>query len=146
MKFVQVERKGKVMFKWFPLLLIAVFVYAGLAASSDGEPVAMLLDRVLIAIPMNSDNMLSISVGTAFIIFSFALLFCEVLRAISSNKDATVNHVISVITFLIAFGLFLTRPAYFSIPFLFVVLFALLDVVNGIIIWGIVRKVRSDSR
>ena len=122
------------MFRAFPLLFIAIAFYAlltfggGMFAHHDMHA---FLDREITGITLISTDRWSFRVGDAFLIVSLVLLFVEVVKATRTTTKELINHVLSMLTFVIALILFITVKGFATSTFLLMTFMTLFDVIAG---------------
>jgi hypothetical protein len=92
------------------------------------------------SINMMSGDLWSISGGTVFIMFSMVLLFIELLRATSSGSASIMNHAFSVVVFVSALLLFITRPGYGNSTFFIFVAMSFMDFMAGFVITTVTQR------
>ena len=126
------------MFSMFPLLFLSFLFYTGLSfsigAGWDDEPLA--------AITMVSGARWEVSGGDVFLLFSFVLLFIEILRSTGTGTDSIVNHVISALAFICGLFCFLIVGRYATSTFFLLVIMMLIDMLAGFVIT--IRAARRD--
>lgn len=110
----------------FPLLAIVVALYSLLAWLAPGW-----LATVQIEIPLLSGQSLGFQGGDLLLVLGLILLCVEVYRATSSSGGAILNHVLSLVVFIIALVELLVVPQLGSIGFFLIVLMTLSDVIAG---------------
>ena len=110
----------------FPLLAIIVMLYSGFALTAPGW-----LDAVQFELPLLSGRSLPFYGGDLLLVLALILLCVEVYRATSSSTGAILNHVLSLVGFIIALIEFLVLPRMANITFFLIVLMTLSDVIAG---------------
>lgn len=121
------------MLRAFPMLLVVVILYNLLAfgGAAAGHPIAFMLTRTFMPIPMFSGDKWSISLGDGLLLIGFLLLFMEVVGATRSCSRVLVNHGLSLLTFVIALVEFIVLKGFSTSVFFFILVMALFDVVAG---------------
>ena len=113
-----------------PLLIIPFIVYNIVAfVFFGGDPAGW--GNTLFAIPMVSGTPWAVSAGDAMIVLSLLLLFFELLK---STRIATANileHMTSMVVFVVLLIEFLLVGAASSSVFFLILVMALIDVVAG---------------
>lgn len=113
-----------------PLLIIPFIVYNIVAfVFFGGDPAGW--SNTLFAIPMVSGTPWAVSAGDAMIVLSLLLLFFELLK---STRIATANileHMTSMVVFVVLLIEFLLVGAASSSVFFLILVMALIDVVAG---------------
>jgi hypothetical protein len=116
----------------FPLLAISLTLFALLnLISSAGSPWYL---RETLSIHQMSGDVWQIRGGDVFLSFSMILLFVEIIRATSTSGESIINHALSVLVFVAAVLLFVSRPGYGNSTFFMFTGMTLLDFVAGFII------------
>ena len=110
----------------FPLLAIIVAVYTLLALAAPGW-----LDGVLFVLPLLSRAALPFRGGDLLLVIGLILLCVEVYRATSSSTGAILNHVLSLVVFIIALIELLVMPRMANMTFFLIVLMTVSDVIAG---------------
>ena len=110
----------------FPLLAIIVAAYTALALVAP-----TWLDGVLFALPLLSESMLPFRGGDLLLVLGLFLLCVEVYRATSSSTAAILNHVLSLVVFIVALIDLLVMPRMANMTFFLIVLMTLSDVIAG---------------
>lgn len=110
----------------FPLLAIVVFIYTAIAFTAPGW-----LETAQFAIPLLSDNALLFRGGDVLVVLGLVLLCIEVYRATSSSQGAILNHVLSLVVFIIALIELLVLRPMANVTFFLIVLMTASDVIAG---------------
>ena len=110
----------------FPLLAIVVFLYSAFARAAPGW-----LDAVQFVLPLLSGNGLPFRGGDILLVLSLVLLCFEVYRATSSSKGAVLNHVLSLVVFIIALIELLVMRQMANMTFFLIMLMTASDVIAG---------------
>jgi hypothetical protein len=110
----------------FPLLAIIVAAYTLLARVAPGW-----LDAVLFDLPLLSGATLSFQGGDLLLVIGLFLLCVEIYRATSSSTGAILNHVLSLVVFIIALIELLVMPRMANMTFFLIVLMTASDVIAG---------------
>ena len=110
----------------FPLLAIIVAAYTLLALVAPAW-----LEAVLFGLPLLSGAMLLFRGGDLLLVIGLLLLCVEIYRATSSATGAILNHVLSLIVFIIALIELIVMPRMANMTFFLIVLMTLSDVIAG---------------
>ena len=110
----------------FPLLAIIVAAYTLLALAAPGW-----LDAVLFGLPLLSRAALLFRGGDLLLVIGLILLCVEVYRATSSSTGAILNHVLSLVVFILALIELLVMPQMANMTFFLIVLMTASDVIAG---------------
>ena len=110
----------------FPLLAIIVVVYSLFALTVPGW-----LEAVLFGLPLLSGMTLPFRGGDLLLVLGLILLCVEVYRATSSSTGAILNHVLSLVVFIIALIELMIMPRMANMTFFLIVLMTLSDVIAG---------------
>ena len=113
-----------------PLLALTLAAYNLVILLRDDQA----LTAVLWTIGMDSGAIWSIDLDDLFRLSSLALLFVELIRATAIGTATLINHILSMLVFVIGLVEFLVMPGFGNSTFFLVMLMALLDVVAGFII------------
>ena len=81
-----------------PLLALVVAAYTALALVAPGW-----LESVLFSLPLLSGTTLLLRGNDLLLVISLVLLGIEISRATSSSSAAILNHVLSLVVFIVAF-------------------------------------------
>ena len=110
----------------FPLLAIVVAAYTALALVAPGW-----LNGVVFVLPLLSGSTLPFQGGDLLLVVVLFLLCVEVYRATSSSTAAILNHVLSLVVFIVALIDLLVMPRMANMTFFLIVLMTLSDVIAG---------------
>lgn len=110
----------------FPLLAIIVAAYTLLALVAPGW-----LEMAQFHLPLLSGLPLPFRGGDLLLVIGLILLCVEVYRATSSSASAILNHVLSLVVFIIALIELLVMPPMANITFFLIVLMTASDVIAG---------------
>ena len=109
-----------------PLLVFVVAAYTALALV-----VPIWLDSVLFVLPLLSGAVLPFRGGDLLLVMGLLLLCVEIYRATSSSSAAILNHVLSLLVFIIALIDFIVMPQLGNTTFFLILLMTLIDVIAG---------------
>ncbi len=109
-----------------PLLALVVAAYTALALVAPGW-----LETVLFSLPLLSGAILSLRGDDLLLVISLVLLGIEISRATSSSAAAILNHVLSLVVFIIALIGFIVMPQLGNTTFFLILLMTLIDVIAG---------------
>lgn len=109
-----------------PLLALVVAVYTALALVASGW-----LDTVLFSLPLLSGATLLFRGDDLLLVVSLFLLGIEISRATSSSSAAILNHVLSLLVFIVALIGFIVTPQLGNTTFFLILLMTLIDVIAG---------------
>lgn len=101
-----------------------------------------VLKKELLAVPMMSGNVWSVSWGDLIILVLLATLFVEILKATYTSTTAMVDHGLSMFVFVICLIMFLMVPQAQTSVFFFITMASLIDVIAGYTIG--IRVARRD--
>ena len=119
--------------QWFPLLIVAVIVYnviAFTAPALSGATMDIIMGRG-VSFAMFSGDILRFTLGDSLVLFALVLLFIEVVKSTGTGATQVLNHGMSMLTFVLALIEFLLVPGFSTMPFFFIMMMALFDVVAG---------------
>jgi hypothetical protein len=109
----------------FPLLALIVAAYTLLALVAPGW-----LEAVVFELPLLSAT-LPFQGGDLLLVIGLLLLCIEIYRATSSSTGAILNHVLSLVVFIIALIELIVMPRMANMTFFLIVLMTLSDVIAG---------------
>lgn len=110
----------------FPLLAVVVVLYSLFAMAAPGW-----LTAVQFEMPLLSGAALRFQGGDLLLVLGLILLCVEVYRATSSSRGAILNHILSLVVFIIALVELLVMPRMANMTFFLIVLMAVSDVIAG---------------
>ena len=121
----------------FPLLLIPFAIY---------NIIAFLMPEVrftaeLFSIPMLSKETLVVSMGDMLLIFAILILFVEIVKATRLGSRSIVDHLLSLILFLVMLGEFMIVGKAATSTFLLLCTLSFVDVIGGFSV-----TIRSSQR
>ncbi|MEN7535683.1 hypothetical protein [Aurantiacibacter flavus] len=124
----------------FPYLLVPVLIYnlmalfAG-ASAADGSPgLARVIDAVALSVPMLSSVRLNITWGELMLIFSVVFLFVEVIKSTNTASLSIVNHILSMLLFVVCLMEFLMFANFATGTFLIITAMVLVDALAGMVV------------
>ena len=109
-----------------PLLAFIVAAYTLLALIAPGW-----LEATQFVLPRRSGRLLPFQGGDLLLVIGLALLCIEVYRATHSSSAAIINHVLSLVVFIIALVELIVMPRMANMTFFLIVLMSLSDVIAG---------------
>ena len=109
-----------------PLLALVVAVYTALALVASGW-----LGTVLFSLPLLSGATLLFRGDDLLLVVSLFLPGIEISRATSSSSAAILNHVLSLLVFIVALIGFIVMPQLGNTTFFLILLMTLIDVIAG---------------
>ena len=109
-----------------PLLAFVVAAYTVLALTAPGW-----LEATLFGLPLLSGVVLSFRGGDLLLVIGLLLLCVEIYRATSSSTAAILNHVLSLVVFIIALIELIIMPQMANMTFFLIVLMTVSDVIAG---------------
>ena len=109
-----------------PLLAFIVAAYTALAWVAPGW-----LEATQFSLPLLSGSALLFQGGDVLLVIGLALLCVEIYRATNSSSAAIVNHVLSLVVFIIALIELIVMPRMANMTFFLIVLMTLSDVIAG---------------
>jgi hypothetical protein len=115
------------MFVAVPLMIVP-FVFYNAVMLGSGLP---SFAGTLMTVPMLSGALWTITLGDVVVLVALAALFFEVLKATMSNRGSLINHMLSMLVFVVFLVEFLlVRDAATQLFFTLMVI-AFIDVVAG---------------
>lgn len=124
----------------FPYLLIPVLIYNLIAAFSGGEAadgtpaISAVLDSAAMSLPMLSGVLLQINWGDILVIASTIFLFIEVIKSTSTASVGIVNHILSMLLFVVCLMEFLMLPSCATGTFFIITCIVLVDALAGMVV------------
>ncbi|HRX70946.1 MAG: hypothetical protein KDJ22_07895 [Candidatus Competibacteraceae bacterium] len=109
-----------------PLLAFVVAAYTVLALAAPGW-----LAATLFGLPLLSGVVLWFRGGDLLLVIGLLLLCVEIYRATSSSTAAILNHVLSLVVFIIALIELIIMPQMANMTFFLIVLMTVSDVIAG---------------
>ena len=115
------------MFVAIPLMIVP-FVFYNAVMLGSGVP---SFDGTLMTVPMLSGALWTITLGDVVVLVALVALFFEMLKATMSNRGSLLNHMLSMLVFIVFLVEFLlVRDAATQLFFTLMVI-AFIDVVAG---------------
>ena len=124
----------------FPYLLVPVLVYALVAAfsgsvSSGSEPaIRATLNAAAFGVPMLTGVLLKITWGELLVIFSVVFLFIEVIKSTNTASAGIVNHILSMVLFVLCLMQFLMFESFATGTFFIITAMVLVDALAGMVV------------
>ena len=136
---VGAERRGSTFRQSFPLLAIAMVLFALLNVATDPARGAWYTRELLRFQQMSGDTWY-INGGDAFLGLTLTLLFAEIVRSTSTTAPSILNHAFSALVFVAALVLFVTRPGFGNSTFFLFTGMSLVDFVAGFIVTTVAAR------
>jgi hypothetical protein len=121
----------------FPLLLVPFAIYNIVVFLMPG----VTFSAPLFSVPMLSQAQLAVSASDLLLIFSILLLFVEIVKATRMGSRSIVDHVLSLILFLVMLAEFMIVPQAATSTFLLLCTLSFVDVIGGFAV-----TIRSSQR
>jgi hypothetical protein len=129
------------MFVAFPLMIVPLVLYNLAMVGLMGSGGVTSLSDVIVAQPMLSGAVWSLQLGDLLIVVALVMLFFEILKATRNGTGSLLNHMLSMVVFIVYIVEFLlVRDAATQIFFILMVI-AFIDVIGGFTI-----SIRSAGR
>jgi hypothetical protein len=113
-----------------PLLLIPLILYNFIGfLFMGGNPAGW--SQQLLTIPMVSGVQWSLTAGDLMLVAGLVFLFVEVIKSTNTGRNSVVEHMLSVVVFIIFLVEFLLVGAAGSSVFFLLMMMAIVDVVAG---------------
>lgn len=113
-----------------PLTLLPLIAYNVIALGGSGAP-ASVWGAEMFSVQMVSGAPFQLLLGDLLLTFALVLLFAEMLKATRTSTSALLDHILSMLVFVIYLVEFLiAAPAATSVFFILMVI-ALIDVIAG---------------
>lgn len=127
---------------WIGVAMVAYsIVVFGLSAPGLAGATA-LLSSPLVSLPLMSGVRWSMNVGDAIVLFTLAMLFIELLKAVRRRGNSITDHALSTLVLIVAFIMFLMVEKAATSVFFVIAAAALIDVISGFFIT--IRASRRD--
>ena len=126
-------------FAALPLLALPVAAYnlIALLLMPNGLHSTLGQDRMaqpLFTLPTASGGIWTVGLGDLLVFAALLILFIELLKSTTSRNVAIVNHLLSMLVFLVCLVEFLLLPAFATSAFFLITAMVLLDVLAGFIV------------
>lgn len=125
----------------FPFLLIPVLIYnlfaaffGGTVPGTDTPRLLAGMESAAISVTMLSNVRFSLSWGDVLLTFSIIFLFVEVIKSTRSNSPAIINHIVSMVLFILCLIEFLLFPSFATSSFFLLTMMVLVDALAGMIV------------
>jgi steroid 5-alpha reductase family enzyme len=109
-----------------PLLAIPVLL-ANLVAFMGDEGI----DATLLGLTLPSGATVTITTGVGLILLGLVLMYLEIFKSTRTGQASIVDHVLSMLVFVVALIEFVTVPRLGNAMFLTLLLMTLIDVIAG---------------
>jgi len=116
------------------ILAIPLFLYLLVAANflmMAGPVESSMMNIIVTDLQLPSSRQVMITVSDVLIIASLVFLYIETFKATRTSTASIIDHVLSLIVFLVFFVEFLVVPRLGNTTFLIMMTGALMDVVMG---------------
>ncbi len=115
----------------FPLLALVLLGYNIATICGINFHVATDASRTLLQIPLISGSACQLGWNEIFILFGLLVMFVEVVKSTRSSVHSTMEHILSMLVFIIFLIQFLIAPSAGTTTFLLLGLMSLMDVMAG---------------
>lgn len=132
-----------------PLLLLPVLAYNLLILTLGGftsPDVNAGLTAALFETPTASGGRWPVSLADLLLAAALVILFVELIKPTYDRQAATINHIASIVLFVICLVEMLAVPAFATSTFFLITLMVLLDVLAGFILGAATRRPEPKSR
>jgi hypothetical protein len=113
----------------FPLLLIPFVLYNMIAFLLGIE-----FSTTVVTMPLLSGVRMPVSMGDLLVVFSILLLYLEILKATRLSSKAMIDHVLSVVLFIVMVVEFMVVPPAATSSFMLLMTLSFIDVIGGLTI------------
>ncbi len=114
---------------FFPLFFLMLLVYNIVMLFPDDAN--ELMKSAMFSIPLVSGSAWEMQVGHLFLLIGLAFLFFELLKSTKTSTSTSVEHVISLVVFMVYFLEFLLVKEAGNSIFFLLAMMSLLDVIAG---------------
>ncbi|MEP0190002.1 MAG: hypothetical protein ABJP70_06515 [Erythrobacter sp.] len=124
----------------FPYLSIPVLIYSLVAAfsgpSTAGDPPAIgsIIETTAMTLPMLSGVRLELAWGDLLVVLAIVFLFVEVLKATSTASTGIINHMLSMLLFIVCLMQFLIVESCATASFFIITMIVLVDALAGMVV------------
>lgn len=114
---------------FFPLFFLMLLVY-NIIMLFPGDA-STLMGQALFTMPLVSGAAWQMEVGHLFLLIGLLFLFIELLKSTNTSTSTSVEHVISLVVFIVYFLEFILVKEAGNSIFLLLAMMSLLDVIAG---------------
>ncbi len=118
----------------FPLLLVPLALYNLAMIGLMGEGGAAALEKVVLSLSMLSGAVWTMSLGDLMIVIGLVALFFEIVKATRTGSGSLINHMLSLVVFILFLVEFLLVQGAATQIFFILMTIAFLDVIGGFVI------------
>ncbi|MBN9029420.1 MAG: hypothetical protein BGO05_23600 [Rhizobiales bacterium 63-7] len=118
----------------FPLMLVPLALYNLAMIGLMGEGGAAALDKVVLSLSMLSGAVWTMSLGDLMIVIGLVALFFEIVKATRTGSGSLINHMLSLVVFILFLVEFLLVQGAATQIFFILMTIAFLDVIGGFVI------------
>lgn len=118
----------------FPLMLVPLALYNLAMIGLMGEGGAAALDKVVLSLSMLSGAVWTMSLGDLMIVIGLVTLFFEIVKATRTGSGSLINHMLSLVVFILFLVEFLLVQGAATQIFFILMTIAFLDVIGGFVI------------
>src|ERR1700710_2479129 len=130
-----------ILLEMFPFLVVPVLVYnlfalfvGGTGPGTDTPRLLAGIDSAAITVTMLSNVRFSLSWGDLLLTFSIIFLFVEVIKSTRTYSPTIVNHMASMVLFIVCLIEFLLVPGCATSAFFLLTMMVLVDALAGMIV------------
>jgi hypothetical protein len=116
--------------KNIPLFALLLLIYNAAAFGDYYQP-QFTLETLAIKFPMNSGMDFSINIGEMLLVTGVALLYLELLKSTRTTKPYLIEHMLSMVVFVIFIVEFFLVPQAQTFTFFLLMIMSFLDVIGG---------------
>ncbi len=113
-----------------PLLTIPLVIF-NLMLLINGAATSAVLSSTMFSGTLFSGAVFTLTVGDFLVILGVILLYFELLKSTRFSTASTVEHMVSMLVFIVFLIEFITVEGLGNAPFLVITLLALIDVLSG---------------
>jgi hypothetical protein len=115
------------------MIAYAIFLYGGGLFGAEPFVMETFLRSSLWTITLPSSDAWVMTNGDVFVVVGLFMLGIEGLKSTSTGKTSMVNHMFSMLVFLVGAVLFLLVKGFGTTTFLLIVVMALIDIMVGML-------------
>jgi hypothetical protein len=135
------SRMSFIILEMFPFLLIPVLIYnlfalfvGGTVPGTDTPRMLAGIESAAITVTMLSNVRFSLSWGDLLLTFSIIFLFIEVIKSTRTYSPTIINHVASMVLFIVCLIEFLLFASFATSAFFLLTMMVLVDALAGMIV------------
>lgn len=119
--------------RFVPFFFILLVIYnIGMVATAGDNGHAFQVNPSLFKVPLlANDKFFLLTLSEVFAMLGIIFLYFEVLKATRTSRDTLIDHMLSMVTFVICLIEFMAVPGAGTSSFMILTLLSLIDVIMG---------------